>query len=270
MKVKIKTLTLIVTITWLTLFLSNFSFSQESETAKKNEEVRGYLMLGGSQLDLDALNDRLMRQGHASFSDEFFSIGGGFLREKSSNWLVGIEGHVLLVDEQDYILKNVTHRAALTVAQGFFDIGYNLVSLGGLNIYPLIGIGGGGAWLQIGKNNFDNILEAPQGNAKLTGSAFMLNFALGSDYLIKIKASEQDETGIVLGFRAGYTYSPWQGAWSTDSISIEGGPKVGMTGPYVRLMLGFGGKGEWWKEEKNKEEIQAKIQIFKPQEVTML
>lgn len=250
MKVKIKTLTLIVTITWLTLFMSNFSLSQETEPAKKNDEVRGYLMLGGSQLDLDALNDRLMSHGSASFSDEFFSIGGGFLRKKSSNWLAGFEGHVLLVDEQDYILNNVTHKASLFAAQGFFDVGYNLVSLGGLNIYPLIGIGGGGVWLQLGKNIFDNILEAPQGNASLTGSAFLLNFALGSDYLIKIKASEKDETGIVLGFRAGYTYSPWHGEWWSDTIQIEGGPKVGMTGPYVRLMIGFGGKGEWWKEEK--------------------
>lgn len=250
MKVKIKTLPLVATVVVLILFFSNFSLSQEAETEKKDDEVRGYLMLGGSKLDLDALNDRLMRHGNASFSDEFFSIGGGFLRKKNSNWLVGFEGHVLVVDEQDYVIQNVAHKAALTAAHGFLDVGYNLVSLGGLNIYPLIGIGGGGAWLQIGKNNFDNILQAPQGNAKLTGSAFMLNFALGSDYLIKIKASEQDETGIVLGFRAGYTYSPWQGAWSTDSISIEGGPKVGMTGPYVRMMLGFGGKGEWWKEEK--------------------
>ncbi len=250
MKVKIKTLTLITTIAWLTLFISNFSFSQEAETEKKNDEVRGYLMLGGSKLDLDALNDRLMRHGSASFSDEFFSIGGGFLSKKNSNWLFGIEGHVLLVDEQDYVIQNVAHKASLTAAHGFFDVGYNLVSLGGLNIYPLIGIGGGGAWLQIGKSNFDNILEAPQGNANLTGIAFMLNFALGADYLIKIKESEQDETGIVLGFRAGYTYSPWNGAWWTDTISIEDGPKVGMTGPYVRLMLGFGGKGEWWKEEK--------------------
>lgn len=250
MKVRIKTLPLIATIALLTLFFSNFSFSQEAETEKKNDEVRGYLMLGGSKLDIDALNDRFISKGNASFSDEFFSIGGGFLRKKNSNWLFGIEVHVLLVEEQDYVIKNVAHKASLTAAHGFFDVGYNLVSLGGLNIYPLIGIGGGGAWLQIGKNNFDNILEAPQGNANLTGSAFMLNFALGSDYLIKINESEKDETGIVLGFRAGYTYSPWHGEWWSDTISIEGGPETGMSGPYVRLMIGFGGKGEWWKEEK--------------------
>ncbi len=250
MKVKINTLAFITTIVFLILFGANFSFSQEAETEKKNDEVRGYLMLGGSKLDIDALNDRLASKASASFSDEFFSIGGGFLRKKNNNWLFGIEGHVLLVEEQDYEIQNVNHKASLTAAYGFLDVGYALVSSGGLNIYPLIGFGGGGTWLQIGKNNFDDILEDPERNASLTGGTFMFNFALGSDYLIKVKEYEKDEAGIVLGFRVGYTYSPWNGGWWTDMISIEGGPKAEMTGPYLRVMIGFGGKGEWWKEEK--------------------
>jgi len=250
MKVKINTLAFITTIVFLILFIANFSFSQEAETEKKNEEVRGYVMLGGSKLDIDALNDRLVSKASASFSDEFFSIGGGFLRKKNSNWLLGVEGHLLLVEEQDYRMQDVSHKASLIAAYGFFDIGYAVVSSGDLNIYPLIGFGGGGMWLQIGKNNFDDILEDPVRNANLTGGIFMFNFALGSDYLIKVKEYEKNKGGIVFGFRAGYTYTPWNGAWWTDNISIKGGPKIGMTGPYIRFMIGFGGKGEWWKEEK--------------------
>jgi len=250
MKAKCKALTFIAILVLLTLFISNFSFSQEAETEKKNDEVRGYLMLGGSKLDIDALNERLVSKGQSSFSDGFLSFGGGFLRKKNSNWLFGVEGHYLFIEEKDYTVPNGSYKTSLTGAYGFVDIGYALVSSGGLNIYPLIGFGGGGAGLQIGKSNFDDILEQPERNVNLTAGAFLLNFAIGSDYLIKSKESEKDEGGLVLGFRAGYTYSPWKGAWWTDNISIDGGPKIGMTGPYFRLMIGFGGKGEWWNEGK--------------------
>ena len=250
MKVKCKTLTFIATIVSLTLLISNFSFSQEAETEKKNDEVRGYFMFGRSKLDIDALNERLVSKGKTSLSDGFLSFGGGFLRKNNSNWLSGVEGHYLFAEEKDYTVPNGNHKASLTAAYGFFDIGYALVSSGGLNIYPLIGFGGGVMWLQIGKNNFNDILEDPERNAELTAGIFLLNFALGSDYLLKLKEEEKGVSGIVFGFRAGYTYAPWKGAWWTDNISIDGGPKIEMTGPYIRFMIGFGGKGEWWKEEK--------------------
>jgi len=250
MKVKNEMFKILATMALLTLFIATISFSQEAETEKKNDEVRGYLMFGGSKLDIDDLNERLVSKGHSSLSDGFLSFGGGFLRKKNSNWLVGVEGHYLFVEDKDYAMPNGSYKASLTAAYGFVDIGYALVSSGGLNIYPLIGFGGGGAWLQIGKSNFDDILEQPERNANLTASAFLLNFAIGSDYLITSKESEKYEGGLVLGFRAGYTYSPWKGAWWTDNISIDGGPKIGMTGPYFRLMIGFGGKGEWWKEKE--------------------
>ena len=35
-----------------------------------------------------------------------------------------------------------------------------------------------------------------------------------------------------------------------DTISIDDGPKMGITGPYVHIMIGVGGKGEWWKDKK--------------------
>jgi hypothetical protein len=250
MKLKIKTLTIIATIVLLTLFISNFSFSQEAETEKKNADVRGYLMLGGSSIENDALNDKLVSKGYSSISDDYFSIGGGFLHKTNSRWLYGVEGHYLITEQKDNNLQNGSYNTSLTAAYGFLDVGYAVVSTGNLNIYPLLGIGVGGTWLKIGKNNFDNILDNPQGNAEVYTGSFLLNFALGSDYLFKLKEFEKNDGGIVLGFRVGYTYTPWEGDWWTDMVDVEGGPKTGMTGPYVRLMIGFGGKGEWWKDEK--------------------
>ena len=249
MKLKIKMLTIIATMVLLTLFISNFSFSQETETEKKNEEVRGYLMLGGSRLDIDVLNDRLTSKGYSSFTDGFLSIGGGFLSKKNSRWLFGAEGHYLIAEEKNNTIPNGSFKTMLSAAYGFLDVGYALVSSGGLNIFPLIGIGGGGTWLQIGKKDFDDILEGPQRNASVSSGTFLLNFALGSDYLIKSKDEKKGE-GLVLGFRMGYTYTPWECGWWSDTISIDGGPKMGVTGPYIRFMIGFGGKGEWWKDDK--------------------
>lgn len=249
MKATNQTLAFITTIVLLTIFSTNFAVSQEKNTEAKKEEVRGYLMLGGSTLDIDPLNDRLVSKGYASFSDKFYSLGIGFLRKKNSNWLFGPEGHVLIVEEKEKAMPNGNHTVSLIGAYGFFNVGYALVTSGGLNIYPLIGFGGGGTWLNIGKNNFDDILEDPERSAEIFTGTFLLNFALGADHLIKFKEDEKVE-GMVLGFRVGYTYTPWKGGWWTDMIDIKGGPKTGMTGPYIRFMIGFGGKGEWWKEEK--------------------
>lgn len=250
MKAKRKTLLFTFTIIVLIFFVNTVSFSQEAEAEKNNEEVRGYLMIGGNQLDIDPLNERLLSQNNFTFSDQFFSIGGGFHRIKNERWLFGFEGHFLANEEQEFAAQNVDYKASLMAAYGFFDMGYILVSSGGLDIYPLIGFGGGGSWLQIGKKNFNDILEDPVRNAQLTSGAFLLNFAVGADYLFKSKEFKEHEAGFVMGFRAGYTYTPWDGAWWTDNISVEGGPDTGLTGAYVRFMIGFGGKGEWWNEEK--------------------
>jgi hypothetical protein len=254
MNVKIETQTFIATIILLSLFISYFSFSQEAEIEKKNKDIRGYLMLGGSRLDIDVVNDRLVSKGYSSFSDEYFSIGGGFLSKTNSRWLIGVEGHYLFNEEKDNVIPNGNYKTLLTTAYGFFDVGYDLVSTEDLNIYPLMGFGLGFTWLKIGKNNFDDILSDPERNAELYTGTFLLNFAFGFDYLLKTKEYEKNKGGLVLGFRVGYTYAPWKGGWWTDMIDIDNGPKIGMTGPYMRFMIGFGGKGEWWKEEKNNEE----------------
>lgn len=248
---KIRILTFTVAIAFLIFFISNISFGQEAECKMNNNEVRGYLMLGYTKFDIDDLNDRLMSKGNTSFSDDFYSIGGGFLHQSKNNWLFGFEGHFMFCDEKDYSRPGESYKASLMAANGFFDIGYSVVSSEGLNIYPLIGVGGGATWLEIGKKNFDDILDTPQGNASLTAYNFMFNFAIGTDYLIKIEEKEKNEAGLVLGVRAGYFYAPWNGDWWSDNINITSGPNIGMTGPYIRFMIGFGGKGNWWDNEKD-------------------
>ena len=48
---------------------------------------------------------------------------------------------------------------------------------------------------------------------------------------------------MVLGLRAGYTVSPIKGDWTIDEIEVTGAPQTGITGPYIRFMIGGGGFG---------------------------
>lgn len=37
-------------------------------------------------------------------------------------------------------------------------------------------------------------------------------------------------------------FAPAKGAWELEGMEIEGGSKVGWTGPYVRISIGAGGR----------------------------
>ena len=58
------------------------------------------------------------------------------------------------------------------------------------------------------------------------------------------ECDEKGKGGMVLGVRAGYTFSPFKGDWNMDDLEISGAPETGITGPYIRLMIGGGGFGK--------------------------
>jgi len=70
----------------------------------------------------------------------------------------------------------------------------------------------------------------------------LLNVAVGMDYLISFgQDRDGGRGGFLLGIRAGYMISPFQGDWSMGELEVAGGPDLGLTGPYVRVMFGGGG-----------------------------
>jgi len=199
----------------------------------------GYFMFGGSTIDIDKLNSRLASKGYPKFSDNFISIGGGG-HGIINRIIIGGEGHGLISDE----LSSGNYKTFLTAGYGFFDLGYIVFSTGALNIYPILGFGGGGMSLEILRRDsptFDEVLDNPGRNTELSTGGFLLNVALGADYLLVLGKDEKGLGGIVVGIRVGYTYSPIKGDWDLDGNDISGGPKVGITGPYIRLMFGGGG-----------------------------
>jgi hypothetical protein len=241
---KLKAITSLTLVLAMSFFLINIAQCQERSTKDNRGEFRGYFMFGGSNLDIKSLNKKLESKGYSKFSDNFVSFGGGCFHRKDSRWMIGGEGHFLFVEEQDATIASGNYKTSLSAAYGFFNLGYLAILKGGLNVYPVFGIGGGGMWLKIAEDSFDKILENPNQGSELSTGVFLLNLALGTDYLLKLKEDEKGESGLVLGVRVGYTYAPFKEDWETSGIQIAGGPELGITGPYVRFMIGGGGKSK--------------------------
>jgi hypothetical protein len=218
---------------------------------------RGYFMVGGNIIDMKALNSSLESKGYSKISDNnFISLGGGG-NWVVSNVIVGGESHGLIGRE----VTSGSYKTSLSAGYGFFNLGYIVYSIGDLDFYPLLGLGGGGVRLKITEAatpSYDDVLASPTRKAELSTGGFLLNVALGTDYLLKLRKNERREGGLVFGLRAGYTFAPIKNSWELDRTGISGGPQVGITGPYINLMIGGGGEGKlrWGRQRDKDDEIQ--------------
>jgi len=223
----------------VSLFIVGVAQGQEIIPKAWKGEFRGYFMIGWSPINIDDFNDRLEAKGYSKHSDDFLSLGGG-AHVIVKRIVLGGEGHALLVGNEEAIIPAGSFKTSLSGIYGFLNVGYLVHRQGGLDIYPLIGLGGGSMNLKIGNAEFDEVLDNPRGNARLSNLGFLINLAVGADYFFKLGESEKGDAGLVLGLRAGYTIAPGKGQWETEGIQVSGGPEVGITGPYLRLMIGGG------------------------------
>ena len=98
--------------------------------------------------------------------------------------------------------------------------------------------------IEKGTPSFDEVLDNPKRSAELSIGGFLLNLALGTDYLLKLGEDEKGGGGLVFGLRIGYTFAPIKSDWEMDGMDISGGPDLGITGPYIRLTIGGGDSKE--------------------------
>jgi hypothetical protein len=84
-------------------------------------------------------------------------------------------------------------------------------------------------------------LDDPKRGSELSTGGFLLNVSIGADHLFILGGDEEGEGGLVLGLRAGYTFTPIKGDWNMYDMDVGEGPDIGITGPYFHLMLGGGG-----------------------------
>ena len=231
-----------ITFLIITLFLfisANNAYSQELKHRGRMGGGRGYFMFGFNNLDIKNLNTALENKGYSKLSDNFLSFGGGG-HGIINRFIIGGEGHGLIGEEAN----SENYKSSLSVGYGFFDFGYIVYSIGGLNVYPLLGIGGGGITLKISEKvppSFDAILDNPKRGVEISTGGLLLNIAVGADYLLNLGDRKWGNGGLVFGLRIGYTYSPIKSDWQFEEGSISDGPETGITGPYLRLMIGGGG-----------------------------
>jgi hypothetical protein len=211
----------------------------------------GFFTTGFTWLDIDELNDALKASplGLKTFDASVISYGGGGYGIIAGRVIVGGEGYGFSTET-----TNASYIQRLSGGWGMFDAGYLVFHRAGFRVFPMVGVGGGGMELRITERatlGFDDIMADPKRESLLDIGGFMLSGGVGVDYLLKLGEDKEGYGGLIFGVRAGYTQSFFNSGWSMGAIDIIGGPDVGISGFYLRFVVGGGGysTGMAWRRE---------------------
>ena len=228
----------LIVIGFLTVGYSQALTSDELKTTEKTGAFG--LRVGTNVLDNGNLNSKFGDVGIKNVKDRYGFIGGTCYEIHDNRIVTGGEGGF-------YGQKLSSTGEDLTVGGGyaFFDLGYAVVNREHLKVFPLIGAGFGGIDIEVNEidqaGNFSDILGDSKTHSKISKGAFLLNVALGTDYWFNMKDNETGKGGWMLGIRAGYVFSPTNDDWKLVDEKIAGGPEMGLTGPYLHVIIGGAG-----------------------------
>lgn len=199
-----------------------------SAPASGQDGGRLYFSAGLQTLEIDELNGRLEAAGLPTFDDRPVTLGVGLDRQ-SGSWMLGAEAVMLLAEEEtaDGFERSLDGRLAL------LEAGYVVPLAAGLRVYPLAGVGLSDLDLTTSREGsvpFDDLLEGPGPGSEVTTGGFVLQPGLGLDLVTG---------GVTVGVRGGWMFSPGEADWEAADVTVEGGPDVGMEGPFLRASVGF-------------------------------
>jgi len=211
----------------------------------KPEEGRGFFMPGVGIMNFSALNTKLNDLDYSGkISNVVPLIGGGGYGVLSNNIILG--GHGYLMKARP--ISSETHVASLVGGAGFFDIGYRF-KFQDLNVYPLLGIGGGGMGLHVDPKDteFDDHLKGTtkKFSTKTGLHGAMINLSLGVDKFLfpeTLSSSQEREIGHSLGLRMGYVHSfnKTKGWKKGETANVLNGTAQSLSHFYVTLTIGGG------------------------------
>jgi hypothetical protein len=219
--------------------------AQEKEIEKikkfiKKKRVNAAYFIGGqNMLSLNSLNNTIEQRGFPAVAESYFAygLGGHVIHNK---FIVGIELQRFIEKKQ---LTSKEFNTSILGKYSLLNMGYLFYSKEGLMMYPLFGIGLGELKLRVIENNihsFDDIDSYQKGSDSKTRS-FLVNFGFGLDYFFKFKEKKRGKNKLIMGIRVGYITSAARSDWSVNHIRVDDGPTAGLTGPYVRVIIGLGG-----------------------------
>lgn len=190
------------------------------------------LAMGKLNLNLQAQGLPAVPESHLSYG-----LGGYFLNRKlvfGGEYINAIKrnsplsgNHIITSDASFYML----------------NVGYLLHQKKGLITYPFFSVGLGQLKLVTRINNTDsfNDISIPQTASESRLSDFICSLGIATDYFFHYVDKEKGKNNLVVGFRVGITFTPHRNDWRVNQIMVTDGPNMGISGPYIRIIIGLGG-----------------------------
>jgi hypothetical protein len=200
---------------------------------------------GMSTMSVDGINARMAPAQFAPLSSDAVSFGAsGYFAVGRA--LLGAEAYRATFGEEGL---NNGRTDDLSTMQGLVTASYAIVSTRALTVFPQLGVGLGrvevtlrdrsGTGTTASQPTFDEVSQAPGAESKMTGRHLLYSLGGGADYLVTRRGGS---AGIVMGVRAGVLASPNRATWTRNGQSIVAGPDAGAGGPYLRVVVGLGGR----------------------------
>ena len=203
---------------------------------QEERAIRLYGAAGYAQIDVDELNARLasLDEPYSPVSEDMIVLGGG-LHGRMDRVILGAE-FSLLASIEDAEAGD-ERNAKLSGFQGSGMLGFSILQTDGFDFYPLLQAGFAAVTLEVnerGDPTWDDVLGDPGRRSTLEAGAFYGAAGVGMDYTFR--------NGFFMGVRGTYGFTPKTDSWKEETGEVLGGPEMDLSGPSVRLLLGFGGR----------------------------
>lgn len=213
---------------------------ERCDNCTKRYRLGTFYMSGGvAFLDMDALNNRLLRSGYSKWDSPSVPMGLGFFM-RTGRLVAGGEMNKLL--SSSFEAQRDDFRMDVKSWYWSLNYGYDVVQWKGLSVYPLLSIGASHTDIWLSKEegtSFNEALVSPGQGTHMRQDSLILKAELGIDYRFELKERATKTTYFSFGLRGGYLFSAYNSNWSTASAEVHNGPSRGLNGPVVQLMLGF-------------------------------
>jgi hypothetical protein len=196
----------------------------------------GFIAAGTSGISTGDLDDWLAGRGYPTFGGSAMAIGLGAYRVLPGGVMLGGEFAGLIMGEEMHEGREV----GLGGGSATLGIGYMVDLSPRARVYPRLGLGIGGMALWSERQDtveFEEVLAgespAPGDETVLSRDGPVVDLGAGAELL------PLGHGGPMIGLRAGYLKAAFGSEWDTDERTVLGGPEASITGPYVRVTVGW-------------------------------
>lgn len=196
----------------------------------------GFISVGAARIATGELDDRLSERGYPTFGRTAVTVGLGAYRILPGGVMLGGEFNGLIIGEEAHAGREV----GLGGGSATLGIGYVVDLSPRARVYPRLGLGVGGMALWSESQDtvdFEEVLagETPAADREivLSRDGVVVDVGAGAEFL------PHGRRGPLIGLRAGYLMGPLASAWGSDERTVIGGPDASISGPYLRVTVGW-------------------------------